>query len=425
MLHVSTSQPELGHHHNGIFRRRANRRHHHSIISQLASLKHWFVESAKRARSPHSKSPGSGGMPLKFLSEKSSPPKSQDSGKKQTVTTPTTGNFDNLPTPTQKRASNASSLAPSSASFPTHRNSFPRQPRPLNVNTSHHRNSLSPSPITPRSSYRRSSAGLHGRKSTSSSVSSIRSIHHVHTHSKASSASSNSLDTVSTPTASAKLSKSPHSSVKVLPTTPDASARFPSNIRLVRGPFNGSRDGNETAAPIRSIFNEAVPAPLISSPASGLVFARRKRSAFKGPMIHTANLMASGGMGTPTFPGSEGPGNVKTRPRTRKSQIIEEEEDVEDEHEDVDSPSVVEGTVIEGAGKSEDDGDDKGKGPQKDHKPVLAPAPELGSSPIRPPRSSSQRDHELDGEPGFAISTEAGEDTSKDPKTPTERVSVT
>lgn len=135
--------------------------------------------------------------------------------------------------------------------------------------------------------------------------------------------------------------------------------------------------------------------------------------------------MASGGMGTPTFPGSEGPGNAKTRPRTRKSQIIEEEEDVEDEHEDVDSPSVVEGTVIEGAGKSEDDGDDKGKGPQKDHKPVLAPAPELGSSPIRPPRSSSQRDHELDGEPGFAISTEAGEDTSKDPKTPTERVSVT
>ncbi|KAL1998268.1 hypothetical protein VTN02DRAFT_6496 [Thermoascus thermophilus] len=384
-LHVSTSQPELAQHHHGPFRR-PTRRHHHPIISQLASLKHWFVESAKRARSPHSKSPGSGAIPLKFHSEKASPPKGQEPAKKQMIATPTNAIFDSSPTPTQKRASNASSLAPSSASFPTHRNSFPRQPRPLNTNVSHNRNSLSPSPITPRGSYRRSSAGLRGRKSTSSSISSIRSVHHVHTHSKASSASSNSLDTVSTPTASAKLSKSPHSSVKVLPTTPNASARFPSNIRLVRAPFNGFRDPNDTAVGIRSVFNEAAPAPLMSSPASGLVFARRKRTAFKGPMLHTANLMASGGIGTPTLqPGSNG--NSSGRARARKSQIIVEEEDGEDdEYEEVESPSLVEGTGIAGDISQEE----KGKGPDGvPHKPVLAPAPDLCSSPSRPPRSSS------------------------------------
>ena len=186
-------------------------------------------------------------------------------------------------TPTQvKRISTASSLAPSSASYRQNRHSYPRQPRPLNTSHNTHRNSLSPSPITPRGSYRRSSAGLRGRKSTSSSVSSIRSIHHTRAHSKASSISSNSMDTISTPTARA--SKSPHSSVKVLPTTPGASSRFPSNIRLVRGPGGAPREIGDHTDPMSSSFNEAVPTPLLYSPSSSLVFARRKRSLFKGPM---------------------------------------------------------------------------------------------------------------------------------------------
>ncbi|KAL1965630.1 hypothetical protein VTN77DRAFT_5307 [Rasamsonia byssochlamydoides] len=426
MLHVSASQPELGSHSNGIFKRRG-RRHHHPIISQLASLKHWLVESAKRAKSPHPKTPKSTSeKSLKFRLDKSSPEKGDDSGKKQAGTSSTAADAIRIPTPTDlKRASNASSLAPSSASYPNHRNSLPRQPRALNTNTSNHRNSLSPSPITPRSSYRRSSVGLRGRKSTSSSVSSIRSIHHAHTHSKASSASSNSLDTVSTPTASTRISKSPHASVKVLPTTPSASSRFPSNIRLVRNPPNSLRDPN---AGIYSVFNETAPAPLMSSPASGLVFARRKRTAFKGPMLHTANLMISGGLGTPGLgPDLQAGEEASTRPRTRKSQIImEEEDDVEDEDiEEVDafsSPEVLE-TSFNEVDKALDEpaGQDKHGQEQavavesEDHKHVLAPAPDLSPINVRPPLSPSLTEAELQS-PGID-ETESKADDATDSST--------
>ncbi|OQE25430.1 hypothetical protein PENSTE_c006G00341 [Penicillium steckii] len=405
MLHVSASQPELTQHH-GIFRRRTNRRHN-PIISQLASLKHWFVESAKRARSPNAKSGGS----RKFLAEKFSPAKSQDTGKKAASPLSTThAQPEEIVTPTQnKRISAASSLAPSSASYRQNRHSYPRQPRPLNTGHSSirsnrsNRNSLSPSPITPRGSYRRSSAGLRGRKSTSSSVSSIRSIHHTRAHSKASSISSNSMDTVSTPTA--RISKSPHSSIKVLPTTPGSSARFPSNIRLVRGPGGAPREVlNESEMP--SAFNEAAPAPLLYSPSSSLVFARRKRSAFKGPMIHTTNLMVSSGMvhspvpGQPAGSAEANPKPPVGRPAARKSQIIEEEEDdgFEDEIEEVDEfeeedeghdgqdstqpgLAVTTDTVVASEPES----------PSSVHKPALDPAPELETSPSRPPRSSSLR----------------------------------
>lgn len=404
MLHVSASQPELTQHH-GIFRRRTNRRHH-PIISQLASLKHWFVESAKRARSPNSKSSGS----RKFLAEKFSPAKSQDNKKKASSPLSAAGTQpEEVVTPTQnKRISAASSLAPSSASYRQNRHSYPRQPRPLNTGHSSirsnrsNRNSLSPSPITPRGSYRRSSAGLRGRKSTSSSVSSIRSIHHTRAHSKASSISSNSMDTVVTPTA--RISKSPHNSIKVLPTTPGSSARFPSNIRLVRGPGGAPREvANDSEMP--SAFNEAAPAPLLYSPSSSLVFARRKRSAFKGPMLHTNNLMASNSMVHSPVPGQPAQGDatpVAARPAARKSQIIEEEEDddgFEDEIEEVDEfDEDQSGGTIQPSRLSEDNPEAEAKAhsqpPPESPSSVhngLEPAPELESSPLRPPRSSSLR----------------------------------
>ncbi|KAF9886217.1 hypothetical protein FE257_011940 [Aspergillus nanangensis] len=308
-LHVSASQPELAQHNNGIFRRRTNRRQY-PIISQLASLKHWFVESAKRAKSPHSKAAGGPGAHRKFLAEKLSPAKGHESGKK-TVPASATAQSGDLSTPTQiKRASNASSLALSSASTPT-----------------------------------------------------------------------------------ARATKSPHSSVKVLPTTPSASSRFPSNIRLVRGTNHGYREAEESNSRMGSIFNEAAPAPLLYSPSSSLVFARRKRSAFKGPMIHTANLMVSGGMASTEHPnGNIGVGEAtKTtaRPAARKSQIIEEEEDMEDEDiEEVDTFTVTE----EDPGSPVDEDQIAtaitGDSPGRDRKPVLAPAPEI-DSPLRPPRSSS------------------------------------
>jgi len=370
MLHVSASQPELAQRH-GIFRRRTKHRHN-PIISQLASLKHWFVESAKRARSPHAKSASS----RKFLSDKFSPAKSQDSGKKPPSSSPADNLSEDVVTPTQvRRISATSSLAPSSASYRQHRHSYPRQPRTLNTSVAGNRNSLSPSPITPRGSYRHSSVGLRGRKSTSSSVSSIRSIHHTRAHSKASSLSSNSVDTVATPTA--RISKSPHSSVKVLPATPGGSGHFPSNIRLVRGPSGGHREIPENPGP--SAFNEAAPVPFLHSPSSSLVFARRKRSTFKGPMIHTSNLVAPGMLSSP-IPGQyDGEPNVLGRPATRKSQIIEEEEDAEDIEEEIEE---VDDFGPEETIPAQPDEDTKST--------ALDPALEL-ETPIRPPRSSSLR----------------------------------
>lgn len=416
MLHVSASQPELAQHH-GLFRRRTPRRHH-PILSQLASLKHWFVESAKRAKSPSAKSGGS----RKFLSEKFSPAKSHDSGKKASSLSPASEPPAEVVTPTQmKRISTASSLAPSSASYRQNRHSYPRQPRPLNTGHSSNRNSLSPSPITPRGSYRRSSAGLRGRKSTSSSVSSIRSIHHTRAHSKASSISSNSIDTIATPTA--RISKSPHSSIKVLPTTPGSSARFPSNIRLVRGPSGPQRELGDHA--MSSAFNEAAPGPILYSPSSSLVFARRKRSAFKGPMLHTSNLMVSGSVIHSPLPGQAADSGdaipAAGRPAARKSQIIEEEEDdegFEDEIEEVDEfdgPEEDIGTVVadgEITPRVSNAQVPEASSPVSSRKLVLEPAPELESSPARPPRSSSLRSPT--SETGVALADVIAEPVTQD-----------
>lgn len=417
MLHVSASQPELAQHH-GIFRRRTTNRRHNPIISQLASLKHWFVESTKRAKSPNAKSSGS-----RKFAEKFSPAKNSDSGKKAaSVPSSMEPAGEEIVTPTQiKRISNASSLAPSSASYRQNRHSYPRQPRALNTGHSSNRNSLSPSPITPRGSYRRSSAGLRGRKSTSSSVSSIRSIHHTRAHSKASSISSNSIDTVATPTA--RVSKSPHSSIKVLPTTPGASARFPSNIRLVRGSGGAVKEFGDHLAPGPSNFNEAAPAPILYSPSSSLVFARRKRSAFKGPMLHTANLMAPGGVVHSPIPGQpEGPAEPvvpASRPAARKSQIIEEEEDDEDieevdefdddeEEEETGEPADVIHEDQDAETETIKDSDNQvpeAGSPVSLRKPALEPAAELESSPVRPPRTSSLRSPPPEAAAAIAVVT--------------------
>jgi hypothetical protein len=419
MLHVSASQPELASHSSGLFRRRTGRRNHHSFISQLASLKHWIVESAKRAKSPHPRTPKSGnGQTLKFRVDKSSPGKSQDSNK-----TPGGGSSTNthasVVTPTQvKRSSNASSLAPNSVSYAQHRNSYGRQPRT-------NRNSLSPTPITPRgSSYRRSSVGLRGRKSTSSSISSVRSIHHAHTHSKASSISSNSIDTLSTPTVSNRVSRSPHTSVKVLPATPIAAARFPNNIRLVRSAAHGLRDVNEPENHgIYSVFNETAPGPMMSSP-SGFVFARRKRTPFKGPMVHTGNTVVSNGFATPNLspPFLKGVGVQDTaKPATRKSQIIEEGDEIEEEDiEEVDTfsnPDIADEKIepfiepIEEKLHIETAFAEKAEA-SSSSKPVLQPAPDLPSPGVHPPRSSSLNTPDLQ-----EVGEEEKEENSRDDST--------
>lgn len=400
MLHVSASQPELASHSSGLFRRRTGRRNQHSLMSQLASLKHWIVESAKRAKSPHPRTPKStSGQSSK---SKSSPGKNSDT-QRRAVAVSTTNTEAPLMTPTQiKRSSNASSLAPNSASYAHHRNSYGRAPRS-------HRNSLSPAPLTPRGSYRRSSVGLRGRKSTSSSVSSVRSIHHAHSHSKASSISSNSIDTMSTPTASSRMSRSPHTSVKVLPATPNASSRFPSNIRLVRNPPHAIRDVNDpNNHGIYSVFNEAVAGPSAAPPQSpGFIFARRKRTPFRGPMLHTNTLMFTNGPGTPNLSPPlqrESTSSETVKPHTRKSQIILEEDDDMEEIEEVDTfsdPGVMDTSfTAEVAIEPEEDGDETivfapvETETLKDVPQEACLEPAIEPSPI-PPRTSSLRDTEL------------------------------
>ncbi|KAL9620813.1 MAG: hypothetical protein Q9160_004713 [Pyrenula sp. 1 TL-2023] len=329
-LHVVTSHQELVNAANGVNKRRSVRRHH-PIMNQLASLKHWLVESAKRARSPGK---ASAGNTLSNLSSRSSPNTRDSTKGRHTPTTPSAMRSGSQQTSSEKRTSATKSLTPTSAHFivATSRNTKP----PASQVVSHHqRNSLSPSPLTPRSSqYRRTSTqGLRGRKSTSSSVSSIRSIRHRHSHSKASSTSSNSIDTTPTPTGMRAASRSPHASIKILPATPTTAINLPSNVRVSRTPnvalFNDKSDDSSKA------YNERIPndasTPRLATP-SGLVFARRKKSPFRGPAINTSSPLLGGpGPGTPTLKGRRGSGDLlrssSGRAPNRRSQIIEEEED--------------------------------------------------------------------------------------------------
>ncbi|KAI0818407.1 kinase-like protein [Xylaria sp. FL0064] len=206
---------------------------------------------------------------------------------------------------------------------------------------SYKRQSLSPGPMTPRSTMRRSSTGLRGRKSTSSSLSSIRTMpHHHHTHSKASSTSSNgSVSTTKTPLAGGR---SPHHSVKVLPATPTTTS-FPSNIRLVRGPplalnFNEGMPTAETRNPPGS------PNPF-STGSPSVLFAKRKRNIFKGPSLSIHNS-SSGRSGTSSGGHSRSASASGLGRRSGEITIQEEDEEAlefeaEEEIEEVDQFSPI------------------------------------------------------------------------------------
>ncbi|KAL8971734.1 MAG: hypothetical protein Q9183_000908 [Haloplaca sp. 2 TL-2023] len=317
---VNASNPDLLVPPTSFSHRRSGRRSSRNpFINHLASIKHWFIESAKRAKSPSTRSDASSLKPP--VLEKRSPKDSKHSPsisgshlKSAAFSTP----------PQQHHQSQTRTTYVAHARITTPRN----------------RASLSPAPLTPRSSYRHSSAGtigLRGRKSTSSSVSSIRSLHHVHTHSKASSTSSttNSVHSSAFPstTSGPRSGRSPHTSVKVLPSTPTTST-FPPNIRLVR-------------APSHVLYNESAFPPTPSS-SSGLVFAKRKKTPFRGPML---SLNSSGGYVSPGGSGSGSPaphragrdggnGSRSASQVGRTSGEIIEEED-EDEVEEVDAFSPV------------------------------------------------------------------------------------
>ncbi|KAM0280559.1 hypothetical protein ACHAQH_004004 [Verticillium albo-atrum] len=120
---------------------------------------------------------------------------------------------------------------------------------------------------------------------------------------------------------------SPHHSVKVLPATPTTSS-FPSSLRLVRG--------SGPPAPI-SVFNEGMPsssteqqAPGSPNPfgAGGILFAKRKRSLFKGPML---SLSGGGSSSRSTGSGSHSRSASASGLGRRSGEITIQEEEEDDE----------------------------------------------------------------------------------------------
>jgi serine/threonine protein kinase len=306
---VTSNHDMLTPHANGNSPRPQRRKHQHAFINQLAHWKHWLLDSAKRAKSP---------------------------GKRISRSTP-----DLLQKSTNSSRASPKDPSPRPATSKTPPSARPLlQPGPqshppvarIYTTTTNKRQSLSPAPLTPRSTFRRASTGLRGRKSTSSSVSSVRSIHHHHhTHSKASSTSSNgsgSVSKVSLPT------RSPHHSVKVLPATPTTSS-FPSNIRVVRQPpistFNEGPWGNSNHG-----FGP--------NSTGGLVFAKRKKNVFKGPMLNTSSPSPASGSGHIRAGSHSRSASVAGR---RSGEIIEEEDEDEIEEVEAFSPLLTSSGEIE------------------------------------------------------------------------------
>lgn len=358
-LQLVSTNPDLLGSLNGVSKRRDGKLHNRRF---LAALKHWFVESTKRAKSPATPKSdktvnGYRGNPT---ASRSANALSADQKGRFVVGSVHSrrSSYGSALTPVRSNSNNAVPSATTTA-----------RPQP-------HRNSSSPAPLTPRSSYHRSSKGLRGRKSTSSSVSSIRSMpRQTSHHSKASSQSSNSLDTIHSTTGPgpgpghrSSSARSPHSSIKVLPATPTTNASFPLNYyRLATTSAASSnttpRAGSDAIAQQSS--NKPYPGlrddegvngpstPQSTTFGSGVMFARRKKSPFKGPMLNPAFFSSSSSvvpaaLGSPAvlagrnregsagkmnlglsdFVGRKGSGAGGSG--KRKSQIIEEEDEDED-----------------------------------------------------------------------------------------------
>ncbi|KAI9695127.1 MAG: hypothetical protein M1820_008895 [Bogoriella megaspora] len=326
---------------NGVVSKR-RRRINQPFFQQLASLKTWFKDTTKRGRSPNTKSNATSAT----QSNSNSRPMTRASQDRLRRTS--TGPAPRRTSTPHRPDLHARSTFPNSSHYNHHR---PRVSTASSTNSiPNKRTSISPSPLTPHSSFRRSS-GLRGRKSTSSSVSSIRSIHnHRHSASKASSTSSASasIASPSVSTTSKPQGRSPHTSVKVLPGTPTTS-QFPSNIRVTRAP--------PTQLSSAAMFGEGAAAfggMGMAPPASpGLVFAKRKRTPFKGPMLGVHHSPGARGR-----EGSQGGGSRSGSVQGRRSgevMIVEEEEDEDEEEiEEVDAFSPVEGgAFVEIVGQEE------------------------------------------------------------------------
>ncbi|KAK7421180.1 hypothetical protein QQX98_002309 [Neonectria punicea] len=328
---------------------KARRKPSQALITHWKNWTHWFIENATRRKRGHERRT-SRSTPDLHKKEGSAISSKDGSLRPQTSKYPASGSPRLQPTaglPKEVVANGHlvkghSQLQPGphihesgSASLASQSN-----PPPRITTQSYKRQSLSPSPLTPRSTMRRSSAGLRGRKSTSSSVSSVRSIHHHHhSHSKASSTSSAASFSTSLSKTPMQRGQSPHHSVKVLPATPTA-VSFPSNIRLVRA----------TPPPL-SMFNEGMPPGSSQGPgspnpfASGVQFAKRKRNLFKGPTLNfvgVSNNTRNTGSGSHSRSASaSGMGRRSGEVTIQEEDEGVNEEEEEDEVEEVDVFSPV------------------------------------------------------------------------------------
>lgn len=307
------------------------------FLGQLAALKHWFKESTKRG--PHPRDP----KKSRATSPATSQPASSNGDKQpsENVVHSKGHSREASGATANTRNSYGATLTPIASNYSGTSNGRPLPTARLDVQRTRHRQSPSPSPITPQTSFRKSSQGLRGRKSTSSSVSSIRSIpqRYTSTHSKASSVSSggdsHDTSTVHSP-GTRSVGRSPHASLKILPATPSTGA-FPAGVR--------DRSGSDGKPDVTG---------------SSVLFAKRKKSPFKGPNLNfstvNTNGMINSGLGSPAMfsrprEASGSHMNVglldaqpRRGPRTqqRKSLIItEEEEEPEEEIEEVEEFPAV------------------------------------------------------------------------------------
>ncbi|KAI5272449.1 kinase-like protein [Aureobasidium subglaciale] len=286
---------------------------------QLAHLKSWFkVSSGKSSKKDVQETME---QHLATARKASMPSNSRRGSANDLLTDPRKSPRPDIPTratyPVRPRISTASSYG--STGSRTHGGTRP---------------SLSPAPLTPRSSIYRRSSGLRGRKSTSSSVSSVRSIHtHHHSLSRASTTSSNSVASPSLSTHSRAISRSPHTSGSVIilpPSTPTSSVTgtFPSGIRVARRPPPGnlgslpSLTTQTLNSPINYTFGPA-------SPGMHPVFAKKKRSVFKGPSLNNTPGARGRGSGNNSTEGSRGT-SAQGR-RSNEITIAEEDEEEEEE----------------------------------------------------------------------------------------------
>ncbi|KAI0842749.1 kinase-like protein [Hypoxylon sp. FL0890] len=353
-----------------------------AIVATWKNWTHWIVESTRRHR-PNKR----GSMSTPNLATKDSQPgtnknlnSNDPSPRPHTSKYPNStratgvsggGNSPGLPNGVARGAGGSGgNLVKKPTPTPLSTPSNPGPHRIPSATSSYKRQSLSPVPLTPRSTIRRSSTGLRGRKSTSSSLSSIRTMpHHHHSHSKASSTSSTgSVSTTKTP------GRSPHHSVKVLPATP-TSTSFPSNIRLVRGPalalnFN---EGMPSSKP--SAQNPPGSPNPFSSNSPSVLFAKRKRNLFKGPMLSFGNPPRSG---TNSASHSRSASASGLGRRSGEITIQEEDEEAEEAIGDIEADDDVEEVeqfspvvqapgekveeIYEGEGESKDAALDVGSG---------------------------------------------------------------